>query len=476
MEARSRSRQEKKKLMEQSSINDHENDSAYNTESTSEDEDAAPLLKKLNHHHDESRSKATSREGGSIKGAIQAILSFWGAVVYFSLGGRYEQCPFFTCDKQAKAQVYSLVMVLYMWDKPHYRCGTYQDDMKTNLRNVAIPGTGLPLSFIVQSKLLAAIFLLLGYPVVALIAGFRKGGMNLKASLQAFTEQLLCPQDWFSFWRLNCTLASYHALTTEAAGFKMEDKWTFLTEAEKAQVPVSPWLDAEAIVVKDKNEEGGMGIHFFKNATQGGQWIIQSKLQNAGKIKHLLPENAPLSTLRVITASKGGLRTDTSGPEAPLPGAPVQEDVSSLSCVFRAGRADAATDHDSILFDVDINTGKVLNGTTNMHWYQLGPDKILTTPWVCLNHTITDHPDSMERVAGHVIPNMDQIKALCEEAHFKLLPDVPLAGWDVAITEEAGMCLLEVNLSCNFFRGTFDKEKYFDFISEYFDFLDKASR
>ena len=40
-----------------------------------------------------------------------------------------------------------------------------------------------------------------------------------------------------------------------------------------------------------------------------------------------------------------------------------------------------------------------------------------------------------------------------------MLPDVPLAGWDVAITKEAGVCLLEVNLSCNFFRGTFDQRE-----------------
>ena len=53
---------------------------------------------------------------------------------------------------------------------------------------------------------------------------------------------------------------------------------------------------------------------------------------------------------------------------------------------------------------------------------------------------------------------------------------MPLAGWDVALTKEAGMCLLEVNLSCNFFRGTFDQREYFKFCNEYFAFLDKASR
>ena len=92
-------------------------------------------------------------------------------------------------------------------------------------------------------------------------------------------------------------------------------------------IPVSPWLDVECVVAKDKGTEGGMGIHFFKSAAHGGQWILQTKLSNGGKIAEVLPESAPLSTLRVITASRGGLRQGASGPAAPLPGAPRQEDV-----------------------------------------------------------------------------------------------------------------------------------------------------
>ena len=68
--------------------------------------------------------------------------------------------------------------------------------------------------------------------------------------------------------------------------------------------------------------------------------------------------------------------------------------------MFRAGRVGASTDHDSILFDMDLATGEILKGTTNMHWYQLGPKKILTTPWLCLNHSITKHPDSGAQITG----------------------------------------------------------------------------
>ena len=87
----------------------------------------------------------------------------------------------------------------------------------------------------------------------------------MDGATRAYAEQLLCPQDWFSFWRLNCVVASYHGQVNDVRGFRMEDKWTFLSEAKARDIPVSPWLeDVECVVTKDKEREGGMGIHFFK--------------------------------------------------------------------------------------------------------------------------------------------------------------------------------------------------------------------
>merc|ERR1711871_173073 len=168
--------------------------------------------------------------------------------------------------------------------------------MLTNLRNVAIPGTGLPLSLLVRFKLVALLFLFVGYPVVSAIAGMRKAlaiNFGMSSVTQAYSEQLLLPQDWFSFWRLNCVVASYHAVVNQPKGFNMEDKWTFLVEAKKADVPVSPWLEDHTLVIKDKNEEGGMGIHFYKNAIHGGDWIIQKRLSNDDFVQSLLPEQCP---------------------------------------------------------------------------------------------------------------------------------------------------------------------------------------
>ena len=66
---------------------------------------------------------------------------------------------------------------------------------------------------------------------------------------------------------------------------------------------------------------------------------------------------------------------------------------------------------------------------------------------------------------------MGAIRQLVEDAHLKMCPAVPLVGWDVALTTD-GMCLLEGNLSCNFFRATFDHAAYFKFVEDCFEALD----
>ena len=44
------------------------------------------------------------------------------------------------------------------------------------------------------------------------------------------------------------------------------------------------------------------------------------------------------------------------------------------------------------------------------------------------------------------------------------------AGWDVALTTKEA-CLLEANLSCNLFRGSFDEINYFECVESYFQVL-----
>lgn len=290
-----------------------------------------------------------------------------------------------------------------------------------------MPGTGLPLSSIFgYTRWIALPVLLTAYPVISGIAAFHHWIKTGSSISEEYATRLLAPNDWFNYWRLNCTVVGMHSLldVKHQAEYDMENKWTFLEEGDAKGIPVSPFLKTpSAIVVKHRNEEGGMGIFFYRNAVAGGDWIIQERIENSDFVNSLLPGNAPLSTFRVISCSRRAFQESSSG---------ATKDIECLSCVFRAGREGAATDHDSILFDVDTETGTIRKGTTNAHWYKLGT---ITGAWRSYSDEYTHHPDGTEDadipVTGATVPNIRSLLDLVEDSHRKLCPNVPMCGWDV---------------------------------------------
>lgn len=342
---------------------------------------------------------------------------------------------------------------------------------------MAIPGTGIPLSYMVINRPCAFFLVLVIYPIVSLLAAIHLSikTKGLSAVADEYSTRLLAPDDWFSLWRLNSKIAALHSyLHNIPEGYTMENKWTFLVEGTEHGVPVSPYLNTPGIVVKHRNEEGGMGIHFYHNACDGGDWIIQERISNGRWVTDHLPKNAPLSTFRVITQSRGALMevdgsTTTKGKNlGEGKGGSSGKKVTALSCVFRAGRAGASTDHVAIMFDIDVTTGSVLHGSTNSHWYRLGLTEWFRCPWRSTHVGLTHHPDGNIPLTGEIVPNIHEMLSLVEESHGKLCPDVPLVGWDVVCSsdEKLPICLLEVNLSCNFFMGSFDKKVYLDFLED----------
>lgn len=419
--------------------------------------------------------------------AVLALLTYWRGLYACLIGGASYaelQVTLPNLERASLLHIYWLCLHVRLFHEKHYRSGTFGNDCAKNLRNVALPGTGVPLSLVCVSRAFAASFLWLGVPFAALAAGCvrrlherRKKTITTTTLSEAFASALLprvctvpgrSPWDgftWFAFWRLNCVLASYHALRTGEGGYALEDKLAFLEACERESVPASPWLrDAPRIVVKHRNEEGGLGLHTFTNAACGGDWIVQHWLRNGPTIARLLPEVAPLSTLRLVSASRACCRRTGSATARASEGS--EADVSVLSGCFRAGRAGANTDHSCVMFDLDLASGELRNATSNSHWYQLGAGKARRCAWASPGHTLDSHPDTGVRVAGETIEGMSECVALVRRAHAKLLPHVPLVGWDVALTEEAGICLLEANLSCNFFRASFDQDAYFTFVEQ----------
>lgn len=392
---------------------------------------------------------------------LGVTVDYWKTMVFYWTGGNYNDCPYFKDSTDARVHLRSLALINEMWNEPHYRNGTFGVDMAKNLRNVAVPGTGLPLSALCFSATVFRLVLMVVYPLTALAAAIirRKPDSSADDVATAFVNHLVRPTDWFSLWRLNCRLASYHALKTKDDGYRAEDKWTFITESLKNNVPVSPIMEIPNIVCKDRNEEGGMGIHFFQNALSGGDWIIQKVMHNSEFLSTMLPKNAPLSTIRIVTGSSMSFASkDEAKP------------IKAFSCVFRAGRAGASTDHDAILFDVDLKTGLIGNGSINKEWYKLGLDNV--NPYGRPDVSVfTEHPDCGAKVTGITIPDIASLENICTDAHKKSCPNVPLCGWDVALTTE-GVVLLEVNLSCNFFQATVDYPEYFKFVDNQFKHLE----
>lgn len=184
----------------------------------------------------------------------------------------YNQIELFNDDVWAKVQVYSISLIFKMWSKPHYRSNSFQKDMQDNLKNVAVPGTGIPLHLFCYHWFLCLLFILILNPLLSFIGAIHKSWIEtdnlndflINTSIY-YGNHLLHPNDWFSFWRLNCRLVSYHSMLLHGPGYSMENKWTFLTHGKDLGVPVSPfYTDIESIVCKNVNIEGGMGIHFFK--------------------------------------------------------------------------------------------------------------------------------------------------------------------------------------------------------------------
>merc|ERR1712050_80681 len=126
---------------------------------------------------------------------------------------------------------YSLASVPWLLSQPHYRAGTFQEDMRTNLRNVVLPTGlyGIPLSICVLNKMTVVLTGLLLIPFSAFVGSLWRKWKGLEDSAsECFRRTLLEPTDWFQLWRLNCRLASMVALATKSKDFDMEDKWLFI--------------------------------------------------------------------------------------------------------------------------------------------------------------------------------------------------------------------------------------------------------
>ncbi len=137
--------------------------------------------------------------------------------------------------------MYQLAIILRLWKKPHYRSPSLQRDLLDNLRNVALPGTGVPMSWFCAHFYVACFFIVLINPCICLFAACRDRSRSTSVA-QFYWHYLLEPDDWFSLWQINCRMSSLHAYVTKSPGYELENKWNFLCEGQAKLVAVSPFL------------------------------------------------------------------------------------------------------------------------------------------------------------------------------------------------------------------------------------------
>lgn len=95
-------------------------------------------------------------------------------------------------------------------------------------------GTGVPLSIFCHSYYSCLFFILFLNPSICFFGAINKARIEYKKEnsptidvfitnlVKFYKTHLLHPDDWFSLWRLNCRLVSYHSHITKAKGYLQE--------------------------------------------------------------------------------------------------------------------------------------------------------------------------------------------------------------------------------------------------------------
>jgi len=382
------------------------------------------------------------------------LIDYYKTLYYFY---KYDtiDCSYFDQNEYKDdilIHLYNIYLTIKLWDLPHYRNKTYGIDILYNFYNLYIPYTGISLYYLVYTKYIALFSILVVYPFISLCCYFIP-------HLQP-TKILLYPYNWFWIWRINCNLVHLTHTISKSNNYNYENKKIFLEKCNQLNIPVTPCI-YDDIILKHINIEGGMGIHVYNNCFNNGEWIIQKKLTNSLFLQSVLPKNSPLSTLRIITYKEKNFYK-TSKPKI-------------LSSCLRAGLSHQPTDHTSVLFNINTETGKIELGTMNEEWYGkytlFNNSEFISKHSVfnqTMRHKLRYHPEKGTWMNNIQIPKFNKITKMCIDAHSKLLKDIPIVGWDVGLTKEEDNIILEINISCNLFCAKYNKQKYYAFLKSYY--------
>ena len=215
---------------------------------------------------------------------------------------------------------------------------------------------------------------------------------------------------------------------------RLDDKRSFVEACRAAGLPIPRSVPAAvavaeggAWIVKQPLADRGTGVWLLTAAAlaeraDAKDLLVQERLRNHPGLAALLPPDAPLSTLRVITTLEhpGGTPRVTR-------------------VALRVGRAGRLTDNAAgggLWAAVDVATGRA-GSALRRATFLLRRDGAPVRDLV--------HPDSGKAFSAVTVPCLAEAQELALKAHASLAPEALTLGWDVALTAR-GPLLLEVNL------------------------------
>ena len=358
-------------------------------------------------------------------------VTYWKRVIRFALRGEAPARP-------VEVPTWALALPYRLWrGVVRYDGRTFEDiyaaRVSPSWRKV-VPLRALYLMF------------LFAWPLVALVRSLKRGrgAMRYWRLCLGYPElSVLHPESDYTdnearWSRPDFSLGMYYAWRWNRSApdsMRIDDKRRFLAECEKHGIPTPPtYTPAQAVarsgtfIVKDPLRDLGAGVAALTSdeirelGEAANELIIQMKLRNHAELLKVFPEDAPLSSFRVITT----LDPKTREPHV-------------SRCAIRIGRAGSDADNTAqggIWAQVDRRTGKILPGVTKATFgrYEKGNPVRFEA-----------HPDTGKFFVGMRVPWFDEGRLLALVAHRRLGLDMISLGWDVAISS-AGPILLEVNV------------------------------
>ncbi len=340
---------------------------------------------------------------------------------------------------------WALVAPLRLWNQEVRHEGhSFSDYYLGHLR--AVPAQGVLTNRVAYGAVLVS------YPLVtgALSVGSQdfwtqwRRGMKRPDLRIRYPRRRLSQADLTSV-RPDLAMAVYYAhewASHQSPHQRLDDKNTFIAACQDAGFPTPrtyPLHEVPAdgtFIVKDPREDQGRGVRLLATEQiaelpSDVAWQIQERLSNHSQLKPLLPEDGPLSTLRMITNSDG-------------------QSAQAVTAGIRMGSSGDVVDHPVdgrfMVARVDMGTGTLdLAEIRSPENYEI--------------EIVDRHPEVGVPFVGQPVPYFDEIRRLCEAAHITLAPDAPTIGWDVAVTDD-GPRLVELNFAAGSVLGDPDTDRF----------------